>query len=312
VADLEATLAAGEVVKTTVMRGTLHLVATRALQAYRLATGSGYYDGTWRQLHALGVDLGDVRAEVVAAVAERVRSRREVAELVVASLERAGATVPPAILARPSAVAGLCVAADLVNHPEDARFRAGAKSRYLVAPSLEPIDPDDAAVAIARTYLGAFGPATAADLARWSGKPARTFAAALERLDLLRFRSEDGRTLLDLPDAPRPDPDVPAPVRFLARWDAALLGHDRRERIIDDARRAVVVGLNGDVSPTFLVDGVVAGTWSAPTTGQAAITLTPLAELAPADARAVAEEAERTLAWLRPDADVLDVAWSGA
>ena len=213
VADLEAALHARTVVKTTVMRGTLHLVARSRLAAFRLATGSGYYDGTFRLLAGLGLDLDAIRARVAAQVEERTRSRTEVYRLVA---EQIPVPHPPWVADRPSAVAALSVTTDLVNAPEDALYGAPAKSRYEVLRTEEP-SPLEAARQVASDYLAAYGPATTADLAAWSGRPARTFADGLASLDLVRFRAEDGRTLLDLADAPRPDGDIPAPVRFLGQ-----------------------------------------------------------------------------------------------
>src|SRR5207237_5710932 len=100
------------------------------------------------------------------------------------------------------------------------------------------------------------------DVADWSGLRIADFAPALDALEpLRRFRDENGGELLDLPRAPLPDADTPAPPRFLPKWDNVLLGHADRRRVISDEHRRGVVAKNGDVAPTFLVDGVVAGTW---------------------------------------------------
>jgi hypothetical protein len=87
---------------------------------------------------------------------------------------------------------------------------------------------------LARRYLGAFGPATAADVANWAGLKPAALAAALKRLELRRFHAEDGAELLDLPRAPLPAADTPAPVRFLPTWDATLLVHARRTGILPE------------------------------------------------------------------------------
>jgi hypothetical protein len=89
-------------------------------------------------------------------------------------------------------------------------------------------------------------------------------ARALERLEpLLRFRDELGRELLDVPRAPLPDAETPAPVRFLPKWDNVLLAFADRTRVLPDQYRKTVIRMNGDVAQTFLVDGFVAGTWRA-------------------------------------------------
>ena len=86
---------------------------------------------------------------------------------------------------------------------------------------------------------------------------------ALERLEpLRRFRDEHGRELLDVPRAPLPDPETPAPVRFLPKWDNVLLSFADRTRVLPEEYRRRVIRGNGDVAQTFLVDGFVAGTWT--------------------------------------------------
>ena len=306
VADLEDALRAGTVVKTTVMRGTLHLLATSRLAAFRLATGSSYYDSTRKLLTDLGVDLAAIRAHVVSQVEQRPRSRSEVYRLVA---EQVPEPHPAWLVDRPSAVAAISVTTDLVNAPEDALQAAPARSRYQVLLT-DPPSALDAARQVARDYLAAYGPASTADLAAWSGRPARAFSKALATLDLVRWKAEDGRTLLDLADAPRPPADVPAPVRFLPMWDSVLLAHARRERIIATEHRKLVIASNGDVAPTFLVDGVVAGTWDVPRQGPDVVTLRALRPLGRDDKRAVADEGRRLLAWLRPEAARPQVAWA--
>jgi hypothetical protein len=297
VRHLEDALEARSVVKTTVMRGTLHLVARSRLADFRVATGSSHYDATRRLLDDLGLDLDAIRAHVVAQVGERPRSRTEVYRLVAGQIPEPHAAW---VAARPSAIAALSVTTDLVNSPDDARFASPGRSRYHVLRT-EPRPVLDAHRTIAADYLRAYGPATTADLASWSGRPARGFGEALAGLDLVRFKAEDGRTLLDLADAPRPPADTQVPVRFLPSWDSVLLAHARRERILATEHRKLVIAVNGDVAPTFLVDGVVAGLWEVPRKGDGTLTLRPLRPLAEQARRAVEEEGRRLLAWLRPD-----------
>jgi hypothetical protein len=170
-------------------------------------------------------------------------------------------------------------------------------------------DPGDAIRAVVTSYLAAFGPASRADLAQWLGRSVSTFSAALDSLDLLTFEAEDGPKLLDLREAPRPAATVPAPVRFLPKWDNLLLAHDRRDRVLPDAIRKVVIRKNGDVLPTFLVDGMVAGAWEAPLRGPAVMSLSPFASLSVKNRRAVEREGETLLAWLRPDSSKRAIAW---
>ena len=121
---------------------------------------------------------------------------------------------------------------------------------------------DDGIEHLARRYLGGFGPARIDDVASWSKVPKTRLAPVLERMKLRRFRDEQGKELLDLPRAPLPDADTPAPVRFLPTWDATLLVHARRTLILPEEYRPILFSTKMPPSyPTFLVDGTVAGTW---------------------------------------------------
>jgi hypothetical protein len=165
---------------------------------------------------------------------------------------------------------------------------------------------------VVRSYLAAFGPATRADVAGWLGRSVTTFADALDSLDLITFQAEDGRKLLDLRDAPRPDASVTAPVRFLPKWDNLLLAYDRRERVLPEALRKTVIRKNGDVLSTFLVDGMVAGAWEAPLRGRPVMTLRAFTTLSVRHRRAVEREAASLLSWLRPEATGGEVGWKPA
>jgi len=140
---------------------------------------------------------------------------------------------------------------------------------------------------LVRRYLGAFGPASRSDIASWSGLSTATLVPILERLKLRRFADERGGELLDLPRGPLPEPDTPAPVRFLPTWDATLLAHARRTQILPERYRGRVFDTKTPHSvPTFLVDGRVAGTWSEE---RGRVKLKPFERL-PRDARAEVEE----------------------
>lgn len=115
---------------------------------------------------------------------------------------------------------------------------------------------------LVRRYLGGFGPASLKDLVSWAALPLKTLRPVVDQLGLRRFRNEEGEELLDLPRAPLPDADTQAPVRFLPTWDATLLVHARRARILPEEYRPLVFNTKTPHSvPTFLVDGAVAGTW---------------------------------------------------
>ena len=116
---------------------------------------------------------------------------------------------------------------------------------------------------LARRYLGAFGPAPQSDIAQWCKVPATKLKPVLGRLELRRFRNEEGKELVDLPRAPLPDAETPAPVRFLPTWDATLLVHARRTGILPEQYRKIIFHVRRPQSmTTFLVDGRVAGSWA--------------------------------------------------
>jgi hypothetical protein len=156
------------------------------------------------------------------------------------------------------------------------------------------VTEDDAQDLLVRRYLGAFGPAHRTEIADWAGLPVSTVAKVLARHDLRTFRDERGRELVDLPDGPLPDPDTPAPVRFLPTYDATLLAHARRTLILPEEHRSKVFHVRMPQSiGTFLVDGQVAGTW-APKANR--IEWEPFAPLSARVRRQVAAESDRLTA----------------
>jgi hypothetical protein len=159
----------------------------------------------------------------------------------------------------------------------------------------QPLSADSTPHALALRYFAAFGPATVADLQSWTGL--QSLRNVVKELDLVTFKDENGRELLDLSKAPRPSEDVEAPVRLLPDFDNAVLGHADRSRIIDDKDRAKVVTKNLRVLPTFLVDGRVAGTWSLEKKN---VKLEPFGKLRAADRAALEEESERLAQFLTP------------
>ncbi|GLZ37217.1 winged helix DNA-binding domain-containing protein [Actinokineospora sp. NBRC 105648] len=154
-------------------------------------------------------------------------------------------------------------------------------------------------------YLAAFGPATPADAQAWSGLTG--LREVFDRLAprLRAFTDETGRVLHDLPDAPRPDPDTPAPVRLVADFDNLILGHADRSRVIADEHRGpVIMGTgNGVVRATVLLDGRVAAMWRVERTrGTATVLVEPFGRITAGDRHAVEAEAHRLLAATDPTA----------
>ena len=134
-------------------------------------------------------------------------------------------------------------------------------------------------------------PAATADLRAWCGLAGLPAAVDALREELVCFRDERGRELLDLPDAPRPDPDTPAPVRFLPAFDNAILGYDDRSRIIDREHR----GLSVAGQRAVLLDGRVAATWAV---REGTVEVTPLRHFTRSDRTEVAESGRELAAFL--------------
>lgn len=301
--ELETALLEDRVLKASLMRGTLHLVSAREYPLYRVAIPGGFpiYREMVRRLEGAGVDLEAVRRRLLARLAEGPIAGTE--------LRRLAAQLLPDVHAEWAGFAVLAASGFLVNGREDGLFGRFGGSSYRLWPEPEH-DLEEARRHVVAAYLRAFGPASRADLAQWSGEPAARFRAALESLDLVEILADDGRKLLDLRDGERPDADGEAPVRFLGKWDNVLLAYDRRERILADELRRVVIRKNGDLLPTFLADGFVAGHWEAPRRGKAVLTLTALTRLSARRRAAVEAEGEALLAWLRPDAGSRSVRWA--
>jgi len=156
-------------------------------------------------------------------------------------------------------------------------------------------------------YLAAFGPATIADAQSWSGVPNLADAFEAMRDELVTFRDEKKRELFDLPKAPRPGEDAPAPPIFLPEFDNLLLSHKDRRRVIADAHRKAVYLPALRVAQTFLVDGAVAGTWTcARAKNKATLTLKALVALAKKDRDALAEEGAALARFVEPEATAFD------
>ena len=157
-------------------------------------------------------------------------------------------------------------------------------------------------------YLAAFGPATVADVQTWSGLTRLREVVDTLRPQLVTFRDEDGRELFDLPDAPRPDADVPAPPRFLYDFDNVLLSHADRSRVITDELRRKQYDPRGWTPSFVLVDGFTMADWRITRDRHAAtLTIRPFVRLSDDDATAVAEEGARLLAFAAADADTRHV-----
>jgi hypothetical protein len=290
--ELTAALEDRSVVQATVMRATIHMVSAVDYWPFAIATRPSreqwYLRAAVTQLR--GVDMDRAVRRVRADLADGPRRHDEL----IAGLAEEG--IPR------TAWNGLAQLVHLVRVPPSGTWEQRRANRYALAEQWlgEPaIDEPAAIVHLVRRYLGGFGPASRADVANWTGLQATALKPALDALDLRRFRDTDGRELIDLPDAPLPDGDDPAPVRFLPTWDANLLVHARRTGILPETYRPRIFSAKTPHSfPTFLVDGAVAGTWRYE---DGRVMLDPFVALPARRRRAVDEEAERLATWHAED-----------
>ena len=324
-ADLAAALERREAVRSSLMRITIHIVPAADLWAM-FTVMQPLRLNQWRLLlkadpvdSKLGKRMRAAHEIAIAALRERPRSSLELDRLMAAEVgHEATATTRPAwrqpgsqIVVR-AAWRHFAAFVPLVHVPHDAE--GYGRSRYALAgdwlgEERPTMDEADARVHVARRYFAAFGPATIDDLAAYVGrgkgglKPWRETLSAMGE-ELVELPGADGRTHLDLVDAPRPPGGSEAPPRLLARWDSLLLSHapKARERVIADAHRPLVFSKNADVLPTFLLDGFVAGTWDhVRIDGEAQITLRPFESLRRKVRDSLVAEAERVLGLLAPD-----------
>ncbi len=297
-ADLAEALLERRAVRMPVMRGTVHLVTARDSIALRALTQPalerGFGSSVWaRRLD--GVDLAELSSAGRALLVEpltRVEVGRRLAERWPAheplALAYAVTSLVPAVQVPPRGVWGLRGQATWVAHAE-----------WLDGDDTAEPEPE----ATALRYLRSFGPASARDFATWSG-----LTGARELFDRLRpklrtFRDESRRELFDVEEGPLPDPATPAPPRFLAEFDNILLSHADRTRVIEGARKPPIPPGNGAREGTVLIDGFMRAGWklAARDDGTAELRVTGYAPLPDGQASAVAEEAERLLAFLLPE-----------
>jgi Winged helix DNA-binding domain len=306
-AELARLMTERAVVRTHLMRNTVHLVTARDCLAEA---------GLFQALHArrfasspfaaalAGVDLRALLVAGRALLAERPRTRPELGRLLgerwpgrdPASLAYAVTHLTPTVQVPPRGIWG---------SPGPAAFTT--TEAWLGGPPAPSPGPDG----LVLRYLAAYGPATVRDVQAWCGLTRLAEVAERLRPRLRAFRDADGGELFDLPDAPRPDPDTPAPPRFLPEYDNVLLSHADRARIIPGRRRVPLPPGLGGTGGTVLIDGLWQATWTVVRRGGATLRIEPFTRLPAGQAAAVAEEGARLLAFVAPGADPGDIQFAG-
>ena len=291
--ELTAALTSRRLAKALLQRGTLHIVTPGDYWAFSTARrelGGILWPPAYEAL-VPKARLAKLAQLVLAELAAGERTFKEMRTLL--EPEARGAATPTFLWRR---VQGL---ASVVHVPPSGIWGYGGHGVYAAAAGSVRGEPPPALEAfdhLVRRYLSAYGPATKQDVGQWAGIPRVTpIAESLDRLSLRTFRDEQGRVLYDLPRAPLPDPETPAPARLVPRFDNLVLSHADRTRVLGGVAPSRIVTNNGIVHATILVDGFVAGTWQL-TNGR--VVLEPFAKLGAETTRALRAEAERLEAFV--------------
>jgi hypothetical protein len=298
--DLDRAFRDRRVVKGTLFRMTLHAVS--AADYLRFWPAMQPTLRMWRERglrrFKLGVDLDRV-VKMAVAYATEPRTNAELA----AHLPRLRGVGPAGQtdtwwVARPNV--------PIVHAPAEVPWSFGRRPAYAAAAAwlgdtlASEADGLDHHV---RRYLAGFGPASIADLARFTRIERGRLKPSFERLtpELRRFRDEAGKLLHDVAEGPLPAADTPAPVRFLPMWDSVHLAYESGGRVLPEPYRRRIVQANGDHLATFLVDGHVAGIWRAVTEEERTeIRWHSFEPLARSVEKELAEEADRLARFVEP------------
>ncbi len=279
-------LLGGRIVQGWVMRSTIHMVSARDYwpftEAVRAVRRQWWLRATRRPP---GLDIEGAAAAVRSYLTAGPLKQAEIQQRL------ADEGFPR------EAWSGVQLWVDLVRVPPAGTWDRPRAHVYGLAPAPEAVVSEAAGreLLVAR-YLRAFGPASAKDVSSFCGWTVTITREVLGRLELRRFRDESGAELVDVPDAPLPAADTPAPVRLLGQWDATLLVHARRAQILPEPYRPRVFATSMPQSvPTFLADGRVAGTWRRADGG---IRCEPFHELPSSVHRELTEEVDRLAAFV--------------
>jgi Winged helix DNA-binding domain len=303
--DLAGLILDRQVVRIALMRGTIHLVSARDCLLLRPLV-QPVLD---RAAATFGPQLAGVDRAELAAAGRELLARRPLtfSELGLQLAERWPGCPAHALAQSVRALV------PLVQVPPRAVWGRSGPAAHTTAESWlgRPLDASPAPEQLVTRYLAAFGPATVRDIQAWSGRTRLGEIVTRLRPGLRTFRDEQGAELFDLPDAPRPAPDIPAPARLVAEFDNLILSHADRTRVISETDRPRLYSKNGIFPGTVLVDGFTAGIWRLERSRSAArLTIELFGPAGRRDRDAVASEAGRLLEFAAPGA-AGQIRWSG-
>ncbi|MCW3055010.1 MAG: hypothetical protein JWN14_4180 [Chthonomonadales bacterium] len=297
--ELSQLLLDRRVVRVPVMRATVHLVTAqdclwmRPLVQSVLERGFG---GTAFARNIAGIERGAFFAAARALLEEKPRTRPELGQLLQERWPDRDA------LSMACAISALVPA---VQVPPRGLWRESGQPIWTTTEKWlsKELDANPSPDALVLRYLAAFGPASVSDIQTWCGLTRLDVVVERLRPQLCTFRDMQGRELFDLPAAPRPDPETPAPPRFLPEYDNLLLSHSDRTRVIADQHRSLVF-----TKGAFLVDGFVCGAWKITRKRRAAtLVIDPFSSLDKKDVAELMEEGNRLLDFIASDADTRDI-----
>lgn len=292
--SLSAAIVERHAVRTSLMRATIHIVTARDALWLRPLIAP-VLERNFRATAPGRRVTGEVLADVLAAGRELLDARPMTSGEIGGLLHERWPDID-----RESLVFAIGYMLPLVHVPPRGVWgTTGPVARTTLESWLgRPVDSDPSIDELILRYLGAFGPATVMDVQAWSGLT--RLRAVVERLRprLVTFRDDRGRELFDLPDAPRPDPQTPAPPRFLPEYDNVLIGHADRSRIIPAGRRIPLPPGNGATRGTVILDGMLGGEWRIATDGgRSTLEIAPFETIPIAELPALHEEGGRLLAF---------------
>jgi Winged helix DNA-binding domain len=294
-------------VRTSLMRTTLHLVTARdalALRPLMRPMITSRFSSSPFARNLVGMDMEMLLAAGRAMLEERPYTTAALGKLLQERWPDRDAT---------SLVHGVRYLVPLVQLPPRGIWGAGGQPTWTTVEAwlgqpVPSVSTEAGLEEMVLRYIAAFGPATVKDVQAWCWLTRLDTVVERLRPRLLTFRDEQGRELFDLPDAPRPDPNTPAPPRFLPEYDNLLLSHADRTRVMSADRKIPLLPGNGGVSGTLLVDGFFAGIWKITRQRDAATLRLELYEpIAQHERMELADEGARLLAFAAADAQAHDV-----